>query len=255
MSSILRKHLSMPLIEISGDRRVPLYQRLADSLRQSVVDGSLKPGDRAPSENSLAEELGLAPGTVRNAIEVLVAENVFERFQGRGTFVCRPSFDKSLFRFFRFRGRDGTLAVPQSRILSREVEPLPSHAAAALEVDTGTKGVLMRRLRLHNDEPVLFEEIMLVHKPFNAFAALPTESIGDLLYPVYEEQCNQRVARADETLTVEVAKSDIARMLRVKVGSPIIVIDRIAKGYDNQPIEWRRSRGRADQFTYHTEIR
>ena len=25
--------------------------------------------------------------------------------------------------------------------------------------------------------------------------------------------------------------------------------------YDGTPIEWRRSRGRADQFTYHTEIR
>lgn len=62
-------------------------------------------------------------------------------------------------------------------------------------------------------------------------------------------------ARADEQLTVEVADASTARLLRMKKGSPVIVIERIARGYDNSPIEWRRSRGRADLFTYQTEIR
>lgn len=245
----------MLAIQISGDQRIPVYQRLADSLRESVANGTLKPGDRAPSENALAEELGLAPGTVRSALEVLVSEQVFERFQGRGTFVCRPSFDKSLFRFFRFRGSDGSVAIPESRILRREIEPLPSHVSAALEVQTGSMGISMSRLRLLDDAPVISEEIMLVYEPFKSFAELPTQDIGDLLYPVYEQSCNQRVARADETLTVETANKNVARLLRVGVGSPIVVIDRVAKGYDNRPIEWRRSRGRADLFSYHTEIR
>ncbi|MBX2880946.1 MAG: GntR family transcriptional regulator [Granulosicoccus sp.] len=242
-------------IKISGDERIPVYQRLADSLREAVVQGDLKPGDRAPSENVLSDELGVATGTVRNAFDVLVSERVFERFQGRGTFVCRPSFDKSLFRFFRLRNLDNTVAIPQSRILRREVEPLPGYVAAALEVDVGTKGISMSRLRLHDDQPVLAEEIMLVHEQFETFAQLATEDIGDLLYPVYEQHCNQRVARADEKLTVEVADASTARLLRMPKGSPVIVIERIARGYDNSPIEWRRSRGRADLFTYHTEIR
>lgn len=241
--------------QISSDERMPVYQRLADSLRQAVIKGDLKPGDRAPSENVLSEQFGIAPGTVRSALDVLVGERVFERFQGRGTFVCRPSFDKSLFRFFRFRNLDGTVAVPESRILRREVEPLPGHVAAALEVDSGTPGISMTRLRLNDEQPVLAEEIMLVHEQFEPFAMLPTEAIGDLLYPVYEQQCNQRVARADEQLTVEVADASTARLLRMKKGSPVIVIERIARGYDNSPIEWRRSRGRADLFTYQTEIR
>lgn len=245
----------MIAFKVSGDERIPVYQRLADSLREAIIRGDLKPGDRAPSENVLSEELGVAPGTVRKALDVLVGERVFERFQGRGTFVCRPSFDRSLFRFFRFRNLDGTIAIPQSRILRREVEPLPGYAAAALEVATGTRGISMSRLRLHQDQPVLAEEIMLVHKQFRSFAKLPVDEIGDLLYPVYEQQCNQRVARADEQLTVEVADASTARLLRMKKGSPVIVIERIARGYDNSPIEWRRSRGRADLFTYQTEIR
>ena len=69
------------------------------------------------------------------------------------------------------------------------------------------------------------------------------------------QQVGRLVARAEETMTVEAASREIARLLRIDAGAPVIVIDRIAKGYDNKPIEWRRSRGRADQFTYQTEIR
>ena len=41
---------------LAGDERIPIYQRLADTLRQSVITGALKPGDRAPSENFLSDE-------------------------------------------------------------------------------------------------------------------------------------------------------------------------------------------------------
>ncbi|MCB1478947.1 MAG: GntR family transcriptional regulator [Rhodobiaceae bacterium] len=240
---------------LAGDERIPIYQRLADTLRQSVITGALKPGDRAPSENFLSDEYGLAPGTVRKALDVLVGEGVFERFQGKGTFVRRPSFDASLFRFFRFRGPDGEFRVPESRILRREIEPMPGHVCVALEVSKGTPGISMSRLRMHEGTPVVAEEIWLEHAPFAKFADMPAEEIGALLYPVYDRECGRLVARAEETMTVEAASREIARLLRIDAGAPVIVIDRIAKGYDNKPIEWRRSRGRADQFTYQTEIR
>jgi GntR family transcriptional regulator len=44
-------------------------------------------------------------------------------------------------------------------------------------------------------------------------------------------------------------------MLNLKKGTPVIVIDRTAFGYDDTPLEWRSSRGRADKFQYHVEIR
>ena len=240
---------------LSGDDRIPAYQRLADLLRAQVIDGELKPGDRAPSENALAADYELSPGTVRKALDVLVAEGVFERYQGRGTFVRRPSFDTSLFRFFRFRGPDGAFRIPESRILRREIEPIPGHVAKMLEVPPSTAGLSMSRLRLHEGVPVVAEEIWLEHEPFRAFAELPESEIGALLYPVYDQLCGKLVAVAEETLTVETASKEVARLLRNDPGAPIIVIDRIARGYDRTPIEWRRSRGRADLFSYHTEIR
>ena len=245
----------MQTSKISGDERIPLYQRLADEIRQSVVDGNLKPGERAPSEVALANRFQLATGTVRKALDVLVSEGELVRLQGKGTFIRKPSFDSSLFRFFRFKGPDGTFSVLESRILYREIKPIPDDIANALGVSPNTEGISMSRLRLHQGMPVIAEEIWLVFAKFKAFFNLKINEIGDLLYPVYDQYCGKLVARAEETLTAESATPEVSRLLRIDKGTPVIVIDRLAKGYDNTPLEWRRSRGRADQFTYQTEIR
>ena len=89
---------------LRGDERLPRYQRLADALRLEVVERRWKAGDQIPSENVIAEEYCVAPGTARQALALLVDEGLLERHHGRGTFVRRPDFDQSLFRFFRFQG-------------------------------------------------------------------------------------------------------------------------------------------------------
>ena len=238
-----------------GDERQPLYQRLAGMLRREVTTGARRPGDKMPSENELAANFALAPGTVRQALAALVNEGLLERFHGRGTFVRRPSFDQSLFRFFRFRGPSGEWRIPESRILKRTIEPAPNHIARALRIEDGTPAISMSRLRLLDGDPVLAEEIWLPKPRFDMFLALTEGDIGPLLYPVYDAKCGQLIARAEETLTAEAAAPETARLLRIAKQAPVIVIDRLAKGFDDTPLEWRRSRGRADQFHYHTEIR
>lgn len=238
-----------------SDGRLPLYQRLADALRSEIVDGLRRPGDRFPSENVLAEEYSMAAGTVRQALALLVSDGLLERIHGRGTFVRKPSFDSSLFRFFRFRDESGASTVPESRILRRTVEPIPTHVARQLKLKDGTNGISISRLRLIGDAPVLAEDIWLPEKPFRKFMDIPADDIGALLYPVYDTICNQLVARATEALTAEMANSQTARLLRVKEQTPLIVIERVAKNYSGTPLEWRRSRGRADHFHYQIEIR
>ncbi len=78
---------------------------------------------------------------------------------------------------------------------------------------------------------------------------------GNLLYPLYEERCEQVVVSAEETLTVEIADPMKARLLQLKPHAPLIVIERLACDLTRQPLEWRRSRGAADKFRYHVEIR
>ena len=64
-----------------------LYGWVAEHLRTMVQTGRYRPGDRLPAELTLAQQLGVARGTVRHALADLVAEGVIATVPGRGSFV------------------------------------------------------------------------------------------------------------------------------------------------------------------------
>ena len=237
------------------DDRLPRYQRLRDHLAAQIGAQTWRPGELIPTEAELADIHDVSVGTVRKAIDCLVVEGLVNRQQGRGTYVRRARFNSSLFRFFRFQSETGERKVPQARILHREVMPAPSAAASVLRLRQGEPLIHISRLRLIDGVPLLAEEIWLEQARFAALLDSHPSAFGDLLYPLYEELCGQIVASADEILTVEAASRMQARLLERPDGAPLIVIERTAFDLERRPIEWRRSRGPADRFRYHAEIR
>lgn len=240
---------------LPSDSRLPLYQRLRDELAQQIAHNRWRPGEAIATEAALAAEYAMSVGTVRKAIDALVSDGVLERQQGRGTFIRRPQFQSSLFRFFRFQGLMGERAVPESRILTIEALSAPSAVGQALSLPTGTDVIRLVRLRLLEGTPVLAEEIWLPKQPFLPLLSVDLDRQGPLLYPIYESLCGQVVASADETLTAEAVSDVHARLLNIEAGSPVVVIERLARDYAGTPLEWRRSRGHASHFRYSVEIR
>ena len=78
----------------------PLYQQVDNIIRQRLIDGVWEPGDALPSEVQLASELKVSQGTVRKALNDMVAENLLFRRQGLGTFVSEHTERRSLFFYF-----------------------------------------------------------------------------------------------------------------------------------------------------------
>ncbi|MDO8931014.1 MAG: FadR/GntR family transcriptional regulator [Rhodocyclaceae bacterium] len=66
-------------------------QRISDAvageLEARILEGSLKPGDRLPSERDLAVELGVSRPSLREAIQKLVSKGLLSSQHGGGTFV------------------------------------------------------------------------------------------------------------------------------------------------------------------------
>ena len=65
----------------------PLHAQLAAIVRQQIRSGELKPLDLLPSEKSLAQEHGIARGTVRRAMEELRRDGLIFTLPQRGTYV------------------------------------------------------------------------------------------------------------------------------------------------------------------------
>jgi len=73
----------------TAQTEAPLYQRIADSIRNDVTKGRLRRGERVPSTRALARELRVNRNTVAQAFEQLVADGFLEGRHGSGTYVAR----------------------------------------------------------------------------------------------------------------------------------------------------------------------
>ena len=74
----------------------PLFVQIASFVADLIVDGTLKPGDQAPSTNQLAQFHEINPATARKGLALLVADHVLEKRRGLGMFVTDGARDRIL---------------------------------------------------------------------------------------------------------------------------------------------------------------
>lgn len=237
------------------DARLPIYLQLSDQFARKIQAAEWGADASIPSELELASQHGVAPGTVRKAIETLVGEGLLVRQQGKGTFVKRANFGNALFRFFRHTDAQGRTLQPSARILT-----IKSAAPSAMEIErlrlqAREKVIRIRRIRLVASEPLLHEQISLGEKRFKPLLSADWNEFEDLLYPAYETLCQVRIQSASETITFGVATAEIAKNLKMPARVPVAKIERLAFGIDGGPLEWRSSFGLASRFSYSIELR
>ena len=74
-------------------QKMLLSEKVAESIIQAIHSGFYKMGDQMPNEMQLAEELKVSRATLREAIKILVSQNILEVRRGIGTFVSQtPGF-------------------------------------------------------------------------------------------------------------------------------------------------------------------
>jgi DNA-binding GntR family transcriptional regulator len=112
------------LVPIKLDSYKPLREVVAETLREAIVNGVLKPGERL-MEIQLAEELGVSRTPVREAIRKLELEGFVVMIPRRGTYVADLSI-KDINEVFEIRTALDVLAagLAVERITEDELEQL-----------------------------------------------------------------------------------------------------------------------------------
>lgn len=80
---------------------------VSDAIIRDIESGSLREGDRLPSEGDLAARHRVSVGTVQKALTQLAHSGLITREQGRGTFVSGTRVAPADVRYLRFSGADG----------------------------------------------------------------------------------------------------------------------------------------------------
>jgi GntR family transcriptional regulator len=74
---------------LAARSNVPPYVQLVEQVRQALLNGTLRPGDRLPTVKDVVGRLAINPNTVLKAYRDLEREGLVEGRQGVGTFVLR----------------------------------------------------------------------------------------------------------------------------------------------------------------------
>ncbi|SEI46968.1 DNA-binding transcriptional regulator, FadR family [Allopseudospirillum japonicum] len=74
-----------------------LPKQIAEHLRQAILEGELRAGDRLPTEDELAAQYQVSRPTIREALKRLAAQNLIRSRRGPtgGTFISRPTLEES----------------------------------------------------------------------------------------------------------------------------------------------------------------
>ena len=232
----------------------PLYRDVKRLLTQSIAAGEWRPGAALPSETRLAGRFKVSIGTLRKAIDELVAERMVVRQQGRGTFVATHSRSRLLFHFFHIVPHGGEKQYPETRMLSFRRSRARPEEAAKLGLAAAEPVLRICNLLCLGGKPAIVDDLVLPRRLFRNLTEKIFTGRDNTIYHLYQTRYGINVLRTNERLRAVLAEGTAARLLGVKKGAPLLQVNRIALSYHNAPVELRRSLVNTAAHEYLSEL-
>jgi GntR family transcriptional regulator len=238
--------LGLKPLDPMSDRAV--FRQIADFVREAIERGTLREGDKVPSEAQLMEHYAVARMTVRHALQVLQAEGLVVAEHGRGVFVRRrPSVRRlgsdRFARRHREQGKAAFIAETEEAGGRPEVDSLKVHeqkatddVAQRLGLPPSEAVIVRSRRYLIDGHPV---ETATSYIPASLARgtqiAEPNSGPGGIYARL--EELGHRLDHFSEEIRTRLPFRDEAKALRLAPGIPIFHLIRTAYDVDGQAVE------------------
>lgn len=199
---------------------VPKYTALRDAVAHGVSSGAFASGDRVPNEQELASRLPISLGTIQRALRMLVDEGLIQRRPGLGSFIAERHENGEMAQPFhcRFVDDSGTRYLPVfPKTLSRRTLKGPGEWTPWL--GDGDCLEITRRIRIGSEFSV-HSAFVVNQRRLPVFADLPLAKLsGENFKEVIFRVAGQNIQRVDLFLRQQNAPADIAKLLKIDVGT------------------------------------
>lgn len=232
---------------------VPAYAQIEERVVDLIESGRLAVGDRVPSERDLAEWVGVSRLTARAALASLAQRGMVERNTGRrGTVVARAKLAYDLRDFAGFTEMAHRLGLAASaRIRALNELAAPDLVARELQISPGARVYRVERLRFAGSEPLTLEDSWI---PAERFPEFIDHDMRGSLYELMRDSYDCPPVRAIERLEPTLAEDHHAAALGVTVGSPLMLVVRVAYTADDAPAEFARDHYRGDRAQFIVQV-
>lgn len=237
----------------SFDEHLPYYLQLKSLLEEKIDKGELRPNDKLPSEAEICGEFEISRTVVRQALREMEYEGLIFKRKGKGAYVSQP---KILETFVQkpsgfYEDMKAQQRKTHSRVLRLELVRAGRRVAKVLQTRTGSRVVLLRRLRFVEDDPVQLVSSYLPHKLCPEL--LEADFADRSLYAFLEEH-GIFLARGSRIIEAVRATDEEARQLNVETGAPLLRIESVGYREDGTPVEYYEAVHRGDRTRFRVEL-
>ena len=212
-------------MKIEREVPVPLYYRLAEIVKQKILNSEFEVGESIPTEAELEKEYGVSRITVRQAIDLLCRQGFLIKKRGKTPYVGQSKLEhtfgliSSFTRNIRSKG-----LIPGTKVLSLCYTKPPRIVARIFETKEEDDVILLKRLRLVNGEPVAIDTTYLQKDHLSQFVekGISQESLYESL---------------------------------VKMGSACLLSHRVVRDVKGKVVAYSSTIYRGDRYKYHAKLK
>ena len=209
---------------------LPLYQQIAELLIRDIAAGRLIDGERLPPERDMALSMGIAVGTLRQALKSLTEKGLLDRVQGSGNYIRAKADAASVYALFRLERVEGG-GLPTARVLSVE-RALKTPALPPF--GKSPEGHRIRRLRFLSGQVAAVEEIWLDGAEVDRIAP---EDLLESLYLYYRQRLGIWISRAEDSIGQGPLPDWAPSEFPHPPGTPLPLITRVSWAQDGRSVE------------------
>lgn len=233
------------MIKLNASNISPLYQQLHDIILYEIQKNKYKIGDQIPSEEQIMRKYGVSRVTVRNAIKLLVEENVLVKKHGKGTFVAMPVYIEKMSAGGSFTESGLQMKkIPTTQIISLERKLAAKRVSRYLGISEGTEIIRLKRLRVLDGLPAIFEiDSFRKDCDFLEKINLKDASLINVL-----KNYGLKPTYFDNIIEVTLADYELSDLLKVDYEEPLVKISQTVLGEKNEIIYFNEQFVKSDVY-------
>ena len=227
---------------------VPLYQQLYDNIKKQIASGIYKPGDKLPYEGDLCKEFNISRITVRNALNELVKEDILCKKRGKGTYVTIPERIEATCAGNSFTNSCHRInAKPSTKIISVLIKKADKQVAEALSIELEEKVICIKRLRLIDEVPVIFE---VDYFRIDYMFLLKEELEDKSLMEVISNNISTLPKRVENIFEVKHSNKEYSDHLKCASNMPLLKVRQSVYTENNDVLYYNEQFIRSDKYKY-----
>ncbi|WP_410014828.1 GntR family transcriptional regulator [Sodalis sp. C49] len=223
---------------LSKNSQIPLYQQVAEWIRESIYTGELVEDDRIPSEFQIMDMLEVSRGTVKKAVAQLVKAGTLVQVQGKGTFVKKENIAYPL--------GEGLLSFAESLesqkisfstcVVTSRIESANRFVAEKLQIKPGQDILYLERLRSIGDE-----KAMLIENRINIELCPGITEVDfnkENLFPTIERLSQQKIRYSESRYAARLIGNERGHFLDISEEAPVLHLEQLVFFSRTLPVEF-----------------